>query len=141
MDTGNPTIERAFEGADVAVQTRDDPGGGALEDREMPDLVHDLGHDLDRRRAGADDRDASTVQVVGMVPVGGVEHRAGELVGAGDGRQAGFGQRTGRRDQVAAPDLTVGGVDDPLLRATVPARRRQRTVVSDLIGEIDCDRA
>ena len=47
----------------------------------------------------------------------------------------------GRGDQVAAPDLTVGRVDDPLLRATVPARRRQRAVVSDLIGEIDCDRA
>ena len=57
------------------------------------------GDDLDRRGAGADDRDALAGQVVVVVPAGGVEDLAGEGVDARDLGQLGLREPAGAGDQ------------------------------------------
>ena len=66
----------------VVVGRREEPGRGALEDREVVDLLGDLGDELRRARPGADDDDALAAEVDVVVPSSGVEG------GTGEGRRA-----------------------------------------------------
>ena len=52
----------------------------ALEDREVPDLVHDRRAGLHAAGAGADHRDALALQIVFRLPACGVEDRSLEIV-------------------------------------------------------------
>ena len=131
--------ERRALGARVApVVARDHPRRGALVDVEVGrDLLH-LGHDLDRRRAGADHRDALAGQVDGVVPPGGVEQRPGEGVEPVDVGQAWLGQAAGGGDQDlrAAPrrstyDTASAGPSRPRRRAR--ARCRSRSVAEAVV--------
>ena len=58
----------------VGVGPRHHPRRRALEEVQAPDLGLDLGDELDRGGAGADDRDVAIGQVVVVVPAGRVEN-------------------------------------------------------------------
>ncbi len=68
----------------MVVGRRAHPGRRALEDRELADFGRDLGDELHRARAGADDRDPLAAEVDVVVPASGVERRSLERVAAGD---------------------------------------------------------
>ena len=104
----------------VAVVARHHPGSGALVDVEVRDLLGDLGHDLDRRRAGADHRDALAGQVVVVVPARRVEDLAGEGVDAVDLGQSRLGEAAGAGDQHVGHHVAVVGADAPHLLVLVP---------------------
>ncbi len=109
----------AREGAVVAlgvglVRLRDDVRRRALEDRHRRDPVDDAGHELDRTRAGADDRDLLAAQVDVVAPLGGVERRAVERVRTRQGGDDGVRQLTHRGDdQVGVVRRAVGRRDGP----------------------------
>ena len=107
----------------LAVELRRHPDRGALEDREVLGPLRELGDQLHRGRAGADDRDPLAVELGGVVPPRGVHDRAGEVPDALDVGQLGLGQEAGRGDQVRRPQpLAAGDPDLPLLGVLVPAR-------------------
>ena len=98
----------------------DHPRGGALVDVEVGGHLLHLGHDLDRRGAGADHRDPPAGQVDGVVPRRGVEQRATEALDALDLREARRGEAAGRRDERPGGDLAGRRTDLPALRGVVP---------------------
>ena len=73
-------------GADLLVVVRvgEHPLGAALEDGQVLDPFADRGGDLEPRRPGADHGDPLAGQLDGVVPAGGVELRAGEVLSSGD---------------------------------------------------------
>jgi hypothetical protein len=71
---------KAFCGRVVAVETGEDPRGGALIHVQLPHSFGQFGDDLDGRGSGADDGDAFAGQVEVVVPAGGVEDLALELL-------------------------------------------------------------
>ncbi len=87
----------AFEGRPqplrvAAVLARQEPVAGALEDAQGADPGRDLGDELDRAGAAADDRHALALELVVVVPFGRVEGVAGEVLQ----RPAGPGSPAGR---------------------------------------------
>ena len=66
----------------VVVGGRTEPRRRALEHEQLADVGRDLGDELHRARAGADDRDALAREVDVVVPLRGVERRARERVAA-----------------------------------------------------------
>ena len=78
-----------------------DPGRGALEQRQGRGLVRQSGHDLDRARAGADHRHALALEPHRMVPAGGVERRSREPLQTRDRRKGRVVQRARRQYQHA----------------------------------------
>ena len=83
-------------GADRPVVQRRAPVGPALEHRQLADLIGQRADDLHAGGAGADDADAQSGQVAGVVgPVVGVERTAAEVVHALVARPA--SARTGCR--------------------------------------------
>jgi hypothetical protein len=109
------------------------------------DLGRDRRDDLDRRRAGADDRDPLAAQVDGVVPPGRVHRRAREVADPRDVRQLRLGEDPGRPDDVARRDrAAVRGRQAPEVRVLVPLGARhgggqpqpgpQPVVVDELLG-------
>jgi hypothetical protein len=97
----------------------------------MTHLRLDLGHELDRRGARADHRDAPAGQVVGMVPAGGVKHRALKRV---QPRQVGdrwIGQGTDRGDEDLGSEVPAGGVDLPAVGVVVPGGLEHLVAIAD----------
>ena len=116
------------------VVARDHPRGGALVDVEVGrDLLH-LGDDLDRRRAGPDDRHPLAGEVDRVVPPGGVEERAREGLDALDLRQARLGQAAGAGDQRACDDVARRRPAAPDLGLVVPRRALELGAEHDLVG-------
>ena len=99
--------------ADRPVRVRHDPRRRALDDVQMRDVLLDLGHELDRRRAGADRGDALALEVVVVVPAGGVERLPLEVLEPLDGRRLGLRQRAHAGDHHARAQRPVGGLDGP----------------------------
>ena len=126
-----------FDGARVrVVLARQEPVARALEDDELLGLGGDLGDELDRARARADDRDALARQVVVVVPLGGVERVP--LEGARQLRRVRAVELAGGDDQrVGGERATVGGGEGP---AVVVVRggdlRVQRRVDAVLVREL-----
>ena len=71
----------------VVVGRRPHPRGRALEHGELADLGRDLGDELHRARAGADDPDALAAKVDVVVPASRVERRSFEQVASRDVRE------------------------------------------------------
>ena len=105
---------------EAAVPAGQDPRRCPLEDREVPHPGLDLGHELDGRRTGADDRHPPPGQVVVVAPLGGVEHRALELVEAGKRRDGRVGQGAGGRDEHFGFELAAAGPHPPAPVGVVP---------------------
>jgi len=82
----------------------------------------DLRHELDRRGAGADHRDALAGEVVLVVPLRGVKGVALEAVQAREVGHVGLLQRAGRGDHALRHVTPVGGVDQPALTRVIPPR-------------------
>ena len=112
---------KAFGGRVVAVETGKDPRGGALIHVELPHSLGQLGDDLDGRGSGADDGDALAGQVEVMVPPGGVEDVALELVETVNVRQRRLGQRTHGRDHEIRREGPLRGAHVPPRLLGVPA--------------------
>ena len=91
---GNVREGKAFCGRVVAVETGKHPRGGALIHVKLLHSFGQFGDDLDGRGSGADDGDAFAGQVDVVIPPGGVEDLALELVETIDVRQCRLGQRT-----------------------------------------------
>ena len=117
-------VQAALDARRRPVGVRQDPRRGALEDVHLADAVGDLRHELDRRGAGADDRDALAGEVVVVVPLGGVEHRALEAAHAPDPRHRRVAQRAGRVDRAAAPSTRRARSRRSSARARRPTPRR-----------------
>ena len=106
--------------ADAHLAAGQDPRRRALEDAQRRDLALDLGDELDRRGAGADDADAAIGQIVVVVPAGRVERVPGK---ARESRQGGRGRIAQGAD---AADEHLGAVrararlDLPALALVVP---------------------
>ncbi len=129
---------------EVVVGIREHPLRGALEHRELLDLVGDGRRDLEAARARPHEGEALAAVVDRVVPARGVERRAGEVVHAGDVGELGPVQRAHRADDEARVErlgravgvahedrpppgrLVVGRVGDLGLEADV---RTQRVVV------------
>ncbi|MCY1501190.1 hypothetical protein D9M68_352570 [compost metagenome] len=114
---------RALLVADGAVRLGHDPRRGALVEVELADLLLDLRDELDGRGTGADHRHALAAQVVVMVPLLGVEHRALELLQAVEpgNRRGGQGAHAGHHE-LRAVAVAEGVLEVPQLRALVPAQ-------------------
>ena len=83
----------------------------------------ELGNELHRGRARADDRDPHAVQVGGVVPACRVQHGAGEGLDARDVRVPGLGEEARRGDEVRrAPAFPAADPDLPLLCGLIPDR-------------------
>ena len=89
------------------VAARHHPGRGALIDVEMADGVGDGRADLDRGRAGADQRDPLAGEVGVVVPAGGVEELAAEGLDARDVGQVRLAQRADGADQDVGGEVAV----------------------------------
>ncbi len=96
--------------------------GRPLEHRELIGLRRDVRDRLDRRRAGADDRDALAGEVDALVrPLARQVGLAGESLRAGDVGVLRHRERAGRHHVVTGSDLVAGGgVDVPTRCVLVP---------------------
>ena len=104
-----------------AVLTRDDVRRGALEHREVLDLLGDGRDDLDRGGTGADDGHPLAGEVGVLGPLRGVEDLAVEGVDAVDVRHLRVGQRAGGGDQQVGGELAARRTHPPHERVVVPA--------------------
>ena len=97
------------------------PRRGALVELKFGDLPDDLRHDLDRAGTSPDDRHPLAGQVDAVVPLRGMESRAGEFLTTLDVREGRDVQRARPRDQelsdVFAP---VSGEDVPSVLVVIP---------------------
>ncbi|MNQ45450.1 hypothetical protein D3C85_592330 [compost metagenome] len=120
--------------ADGAVGLGHDPGGGALVEVELGDLLLDLRDELDAGGTGADHRHALAGEVVVVVPLLGVETRSLEVLQAvqcrdrrgGQGAHAGYHEL--RRVAVAG-----GVLDLPQLVHIVPGQAGDLGVEQGLV--------
>ena len=128
-------VQPALEARRRAVGVRQDPRRGALEDVHRADLRLDARHELDRRRAGADDRDALAGEVVLVVPLGRVEDLALEAPQPADLRHGGVAQRPGRVDEQRRRPVAARRLDVPQLALVVPRRARQLVVQAQVLAE------
>ena len=117
-------VQAALEARRRPVAVGQDPRRGALEDVHLADLVGDPRDELDRRGAGADDRDALAGEVVVVVPLRRVERRALEAAHAADPRHRRVAQRPGRVDDELGRPGAARRLDAPALTLVVPRRRR-----------------
>lgn len=69
---------------DLWLGAREHPRGRGLEQVQASDLGLNLRHELDRRRARADDRYLAALELVLVVPARGVKDPAAEAVDAGE---------------------------------------------------------
>ena len=93
------THRPAGGGGQRHVRLREAPDRRALKNGEVLDDWRDLGDDLNRGRAGADDRDALTREVQTVIPTGGVHCRARERIDAVDVGQLRSRQHAPRVDE------------------------------------------
>ena len=114
-------VGRALEARDPPVAARHHPGSGALEEVQRRDPGLDLRDELDRAGAGADHRDALAVELVVVIPGGGVEDRALELAQPGDVGQLRLVQRPRAGDQRAGEQRAGRGLQAPAPALVVPA--------------------
>ena len=136
----------ALERAVGAVVAGDHPRRGALVDVEVAGDLLQLGHDLDRRGAGADHGDPLAGQVDVVVPARRVEELALEVLDAVDVGQP-SARRGRRRRRSAWSAVTVRAPIGPVTArpatgAPRPRRRRRtrcrssnRSSVPDLLGD------
>ncbi len=134
LGRGGAAEEGALGAGDRALGARQHPRRRALKDGHVRDLVRDLRDELDRARAGADDRDALARQIDVVVPASGVEHISREVHEAGDVGQLGLDQRAGGGDQRARPDGAARGID--LVAVALPARVEQLAAELDVGQEV-----
>ena len=104
----------------LAVAVGHHPGRRCAGTRSTCSTCLDLRHELDRRGAGADHRDPLARQVDLVIPAGGVEERALELVEPGDVGDLRLGQRAVGGDQHRGAQPTPGRLDPPALPLLVP---------------------
>src|SRR3954454_1785901 len=104
------------------VQAGEHPSGAALEDRHLRGLLLNLRDDLRRRRPGPDHAHALADQVVSVVPPRRVEHRPGEAVETGYGRQLRLGEAAGGGYQHLRREVPATGLHAPAARVLVPPR-------------------
>ena len=123
-------VEAALARADRAVGVGQDPRRRALEDVHPLDLRGDRRDELDRRGAGADDGDALAGDVVGVVPLRGVEHPALEAVQALDLGRLRVAERAGGGDEHAGADAALGRSRRASAARPRPSRRRSRSCSS-----------
>jgi hypothetical protein len=102
------------------VQAGHYPAGRALVDLHELGLLHQLRHDLNGARAGADDGHPLTGEVVVVVPVGAVDHLAFVRVDATDVGQLVVRQRAGGKHHgPRAEALATGGGHRPHALAVI----------------------
>jgi hypothetical protein len=100
-------------------------GSAALIHVDVTGDLGDLGHELDGAGPGPDHRDPSARQVDIVVPAGGVPHRPGELLPAGDGGQHGPAELPdGAHDRAGLQRAAVVEGEVPDRAALVEPRRR-----------------
>ena len=126
--------QRELLGRAVApVVARQHVGGRALVDVEVAGHLLQLGHDLDRRGAGADDGDPLAGQIGVVVPARGVEDLTAEALDALDLGELGLGEPAGRADHGAGREGARAGRDLPALGGVVPARGEDRGVEQEAV--------
>ena len=126
-------VEALLEAADLAVRVRHDPRRGALDHVHLRGLLLDLGHELDRRRAGADGGHALAAEVVVVVPAGGVERLALEVLEPLDRRRLRLGERAHAGHHDAGAQRPVGGLDRPA--AVLPLDALDRAVQPHVLAD------
>lgn len=119
---GHPREQTMGQRPERQVRLGHHPDRGALVDGEVAGGLGKFRDQLHRGGAGADDRDAVAGRVEVVVPGGGVDDLAVEVVDTRDVRGVRLGQEAGRRDQVPRPQgAAVGEVDLPVPGLLVPA--------------------
>ena len=109
--------------ADGAVRLGHDPRCGALVQIELADLLLDLRHELDRRGAGADYRNALAGKVIAVVPLLRVEDLAGEVAQALERRNRWGGQRAhAGHDKLRGIVVACAVTDLPQLLLFIPGQ-------------------
>jgi hypothetical protein len=116
---------------DLRIELRRHPDRRALVDVEAPDLARDLGDDLDRAGAGADDRDPLAGELIVVVPAGGVDELALEVVEAFEIRRLRVDERADRADHEPGGHLLTVHREPPEVGVLVPGSR------GDLAGQAD----
>ena len=112
-------------------------GGVRWNTVEVRSLFGDLRDELDRGRAGPDDRDPPARQVTGVIPAGRVERGALEALRARDVRVGGQVQRARgghhRPRPVADQFTALDGLDVPAPGVVVPVHPLDRAAVPDVL--------
>ena len=125
-------VQPLLELRDVPVRTREDPRRRTLEDGELTGRFRHVRDELHRGGPRAQDRHALAAQVVVVVPLGAVEHRALEVLDPGNVRVGRLAERPGTRDQELAPDSSGARLDLPLLVVFHPRRPEDLRVEHDV---------
>ena len=129
-------------GADLGVVVRvgKHPLRGALEDRQLPDVLGNGRSDLESGGAGAKHHDVLSREVDRVVPAGGVEGIAGEALRTGKVGNEWLVELAHRADHRSGPQHLVAAVgitngDRPIARVVVPRRRDDLSVEPDMFGD------
>ena len=124
-------------------------GGRALQHIELPGVPGEIGYRLRGGGTGADDRHALVGQLVehrvlrvatgiAVVPARGMEHRALELLDAGNPRQLGHVEHAAGHDDEARADLVAAiGAHPPAPDRFVPAQRGDQGVEQRPLGKAE----
>src|SRR5262249_15938924 len=115
LDGWGEAEKAALARAHRAVVARHDPRRRPLEGGQPSDLRLDSRDELERRGAGADDRDAAADELVRVVPGRRVELGAGERVETRDLWDRRLAERAHRADEDARGERATGGLERPAL--------------------------
>ena len=129
-----------FDGALASVTQRQVrlgqyPGRSTLEYEQLFYLGLNLRHKLNRRGTGTDHRHPLSSQVVIMVPLGGMEHLAGETFQPGQRRNLGLCNRPGGKNHGPRQVLAVGRIQHPEVAVFVPGGAVQRRIEFNQPGD------
>ena len=125
-------------GSERGVVGRDRIARRALEDGEVRGLLGDQRDRLDRRRSGADHRDALAGEVDAAVrPAPGVIGLARERVAAREVGHVRGRQAARRHDQEARGDAPAIGLDRPAALGVAPVRGAHARVELDVAAQIE----
>jgi hypothetical protein len=134
---GEAPVERPLEAGHRPIRVGEDPGRSALQHREVLHLGLDLRNDLDGRRARADDGHPLAAEIVAVVPPGGVEVVAGEVVEAGQRGDRGLAEAAVGADQDIGADGARRRLDDPRPGVLLPGGRNHLAVGAEVAAEVE----
>src|SRR5207248_4170156 len=120
------------------IDLRPNPDRRALVHVEAGELWCDLGDDLHRARAGADDRGALACQLDGMVPRCRVQDRSCKRAESGNRCRLRIDERADRADDEARRELAIWSLQAPQARGSVPRPLLDLAAEADLGTEIIC---
>ena len=133
-ESGKQLLRGRTEGE---VELRHDPDRGALVDGQLGDVLGELGDQLDPGGPGADDRRLRAAQRVVIVPLLGMQNRAGEILDTRDVGLLRLAQVAGGQDQELSPQrLATLQRHLPGLRLLVPACTVHRGVEAHVAPQV-----